>query len=80
MAPRPRYLIPFVAAGVAAAAIAVAPSASAVSAPSCANTGGAVICQKPGHARIASTPPPTAQTPVIGTYGPFFFQNRGGRR
>lgn len=80
MAPRPRYLVPLLAAVTGAAAIAVAPSASAVSAPSCTNTGGAVLCQKPGHARVASTPPPTAQTPAVGSYGPFFFQNRGGRR
>lgn len=77
MAPRPRYFAPLLAAGAAAAAIAVAPSASAINPPSCSDTGGAVVCQKPGHARISSTPPPSALNPA-GTYGPFFFQNRGG--
>jgi hypothetical protein len=74
---RPRYLAPLMAAGVAAAAIAMAPSASAADPPSCTNTGAATLCQKPGHARIHSTPPPTLRDSGVGMYGPFFWQNRG---
>ena len=77
MALRLRYLAPLLAAGAATAAIAVAPSASAIDPPSCTYTGAATMCQKPGHARIHSTPPPTSRSPGVGMYGPFFWQNRG---
>ena len=65
-----RHLIPFLATGAAAFAIAVAPGASAASNPiECKDKGGATMCQKQGHARIHTAPPATTPQQAFGFNG-----------
>lgn len=62
---RIRSLAPILAAGAAALAFAVAPSATAAPNPiNCENKGPATMCQKQGHAYIHAVPPvaPPQQT------------------
>jgi hypothetical protein len=49
------FLAPFVAAAATAVAIIAAPTASAVQ---CRDSGGAKICQRPGHASLHAKPTP----------------------
>jgi hypothetical protein len=63
-----RFVAPVLAAGAVAVAIAGAPSASAASVRTCADGGGATICQSPGNVEIHPEQPPV-QAPRI--YGPF---------
>ncbi len=63
-----RFIAPLLAAGAVAAAIAAAPNASAADVRTCANGGGATICQSPGNAEI-HTNGPQVQAPR--SYGPF---------
>lgn len=53
-----RHLAPLVAAGAAAATIAVAPPAGAiVNTTQCNDKGAASVCQRQGHSSIHTTPP-----------------------
>jgi hypothetical protein len=61
-----RFITAVFAAGAAAAIIA-APGASAAATRTCADSGGATICQNPGNAEIHTGP--QVQAPQI--YGPF---------
>jgi hypothetical protein len=63
-----RFMAPLLAAGAVAVAIAAAPTASAADVRTCANGGGATICQSPGNAEI-HTDRPQVQPPRV--YGPF---------
>jgi hypothetical protein len=57
-----KYITPLLAAGIAAVAIAAAPTAFAANKPSCSET----VCQSPGNVQI-KTPPPHIQ---YHPYGP----------
>jgi hypothetical protein len=65
---KPRFAALLLGAGAVAAAITAAPNASAAEVRTCANGGGATICQSPGNAEIHTDQPPV-QAPQI--YGPF---------
>jgi hypothetical protein len=71
------FIAPLLAAGVAAVAIAVAPSASAApNEPPCTDMGGSTQCQSTGNVQIYAAPhavPGTANS----TYGPFVGYNHG---
>ncbi|AKK28565.1 hypothetical protein [Mycobacterium sp. EPa45] len=65
-----RQLAPLVAAGAAALAVSLAPSAGATPNPvDCLDKGGATMCQKNGHARIHATPPATSPQQSFGFNG-----------
>ena len=65
-----RHLAPVVAAGAAAVALSLAPSASAAPNPiNCMQKGGATMCEKQGHARIHATPPATSPQQAFGFNG-----------
>jgi hypothetical protein len=65
-----RHLAPLVAAGAAALAVSLAPSAAAAPNPiDCLDRGGATTCQKQGHARIHATPPATSPQQAFGFNG-----------
>ncbi|QEN13630.1 hypothetical protein ACRDU6_14005 [Mycolicibacterium sp. ELW1] len=65
-----RHLAPLVAAGAAALAVSLAPSAGAAPNPvDCLDKGGATMCQKQGHARIHATPPATSPQQAFGFNG-----------
>jgi hypothetical protein len=70
-------IAPLLAAGVAAVAIAVAPSASAApNEPPCTDMGGSTQCQSTSNVQISAAPhavPGTANS----TYGPFVGYNHG---
>ncbi|MCV7175889.1 hypothetical protein [Mycolicibacterium sphagni] len=65
-----RHLAPVVAAGAAALALGLAPSAAAAPNPiDCQDRGGATMCQKQGHARIHTAPPVTSPQQAFGFNG-----------
>ncbi len=65
-----RHLAPLVAAGAAALAVSLAPSAGAAPNPiDCLDKGGATMCQKQGHARIHTAPPVTSPQQPFGFNG-----------
>ena len=65
-----RHLAPLVAAGAAALAVSLAPSAGASPNPmDCMDKGGATMCQKQGHARIHATPPVMSPQQAFGYNG-----------
>jgi hypothetical protein len=56
-----RHLAPLIAAGAAAATIAVAPPAGAIAnTTQCNDKGSASVCQRQGHSSIHVSPPPRA--------------------
>ena len=66
-----RHLAPLIAAGAAAATIAVAPPAGAIAnTTQCNDKGSASVCQRQGHSSIRVSPPPQVNRP-------FGFQNGG---
>ena len=69
-----KYITPLLAAGVAAVAIAAAPTAFAANQQSCSGT----VCQSPGNVQINNAPPPVQYHP----YGdmPFLLGGHGGLR
>lgn len=66
-----KIFAPFLLTGAAAAAIALAPIASAGSTASCDNAGPASLCSRNGHAAIFATPPRDVQQFAIIPGNPF---------
>lgn len=56
-----KIFAPFLLAGAAAGAIALAPTAAAGSSTECDNDGPAAVCTRNGHASISATPRQTGQ-------------------
>ena len=79
MSIRIAVIAPLLAAGVAAVAIAVAPSASAApNAPTCSDGCGSTQCQSTGNVQIYTAPqamPPT--NPTNSTFGPLLGYHAG---
>ena len=73
-----RFVQLALAAGVSAAAMAVAPLAEAT--PSCTSTGLASVCESAGNAQVSATPPPVDYQTEYPFFGPVLILHHDGRR
>ena len=74
---RINYITPVLAAGVAAVAVAAAPSAAATPDDQlCSDMGGSTQCQSAGNVQIYTTPQAVSAT-TTSTYGPFVGYHNG---